>query len=507
MWIPSKEDLKLYRHFDHPIPVGRILPFVSNADSVSKHKFMPLIHFQKKWRRAPKLIDGKLEKRKPKERDIRYPCRKDAYVFKFYREILAERYEAALAESGISHCVLAYRHIPKHPGAESCKSNIEFAKEAFEKVESIGNCCVVAIDISDFFGSMDHHRIKAIWKNLMEVDHLPSDHFAVFTALTKFKYVNRDEAYVALGYSERKADGTIAFLRHPDKIPVQICSNTQFREKIVGGGLVEKHDKSHGVPQGCPLSDLIANSYLQEFDVMMEAYARRKGGAYFRYSDDILFILPGDGRTALASFKKASTTIQKMGSQIAIKPEKTEITLFKRVSDRLEPASLTIDEKTLRTSRKKHSDGMSYLGFRFDGTNIYLRNSTVANVAGKIFRTCQAVALNHVDRYMDKDLAWLLDNSPVDEVAERFFQIKNFEAVVSEARDSGQDPYRKLTFFSYSKRAARCFHPRGAHIAAQSVKLKKQLKTILEGQIIARHHTRETRLQLKRATKAKKVSS
>ena len=466
---------------------------------------MPLLHFEKKWRRAPKKESGKLVRRKAKTREIRYPCRKDSYIFKYYRELLSVRYEAELAANGISDCVIAYRHIPKRPGSESCKSNIEFARDAFEVVKEIGNCCAVAIDVSDFFGSMSHNRIKDTWANLLGVDHLPDDHFSVFTALTKYRYVDRDDAYVALGYSGYDADKKIRYLVKPDDIPVQICSNKQFREKIVGGKLVKKNNADHGIPQGCPLSDLIANSYLKEFDIELAKYARSKGGRYFRYSDDILFILPGDGRAALAAFKKASNEIKKMGPNLIIKAEKTEITIFKQNDGVLAPVSFTVDADTQKSTRKRSSDGMSYLGFRFDGQGVYLRNSTIANVAGKMFRTCQAVALNHVDRYLDKDIAWLLDNSPIDEVAERFFQVKDFEEAISVARTAGRDPYRKMTFFSYAKRAADEFQPNGKQIERQTAKLKKQLEGMLNRQIVARYQTRDTRLALKRAERTLKT--
>lgn len=281
MWSPSKSDLKTYRHFDHAIPIKKILPLVSDAAYVAAHKFMPLLHFEKKWRRAPKKEAGKLVRRKPKSREIRYPCRKDSYIFKYYRELLSERYEDALVSNGIADCIIAYRHIPKHPGTESCKSNIEFARDAIEAVKEIGDCCAVAIDISDFFGSMDHSRIKLTWQSLLGVERLPDDHFTVFSALTKYRYVDRDAAYVALGYSALGSDGKIRYRVKPDQIPIQICSNKQFREKIVSQGLVQKHTKDHGIPQGCPLSDLIANAYLMEFDIGLAKYARSKGGDTF----------------------------------------------------------------------------------------------------------------------------------------------------------------------------------------------------------------------------------
>lgn len=498
VWIPTNEDLKHYRHFDHQMPISDVLPLVSNTFTVKQHKFMPFLHFEKTWRRAPIRQDGKVVQRKPKSRKIRYACRKDAYIFKYYREILAERYEAKLQESNLSECVLAYRRIPKSGSAKGHKSNIEFAKEAFEEIESLGRCCAVAIDISDFFGSMSHDRIKQVWAELLKKEKLPDDHYAVFKALTKFRWVDRDLAYIALGYSEKDSDGKLRYKVNPEEIPMQICSNADFRKKIVGSGLVNLHTKTSGIPQGAPLSDLIANAYLLEFDILMLQYATERGGKYYRYSDDILFILPGDGRQARAAYLKAHHLIKKMGSELEIKPEKTDICCFKEAGAKLRCYSMTIDDGTLRFVRTTINEGLSYLGFRFDGRIIYLRNSTISNVTGKIFRSCKAVALNHVDRHLNKDLPWLLENAPLDELSTRFFQVEDFEDSVSEARASGASPYRKMTFFTYAKRAVEAYGDRGQAIAKQTAKLKQQLSKMLNQQIVEKYQTREGRLLHKR---------
>lgn len=503
MWAPEPSDLKHYRHFDHHLRIEEILPYVSNADRVKQHPFMPFLHFELSWRRAPVEKNGSLITREPKVRKIRYACRKDAYIFKYYREILSAKYEQRLQAENISGCVLAYRRVPKRAGSSKNKSNIEFAKEAFENVAILGKCCAVAIDISDFFGTMSHERIKSVWADLLGEEKLPEDHFAVFKALTKFRWVDRNEAFLALGFSEYDAEGKLRFKIDPAKIPTQLCSNKQYREKIVSQGLVRPHKDSFGIPQGAPLSDLIANAYLLEFDKKMQKFAEARGGKYYRYSDDILFLLPGDGRTAKAAYRLASRTITQMGAQLKIKAEKTEITCFKPNFEGQSCYNLAFNESGALIKRKGH-DGLSYLGFRYDGHNVFLRNSTISNLTGKMYRSCQAIALNHVDRYPDKDLDWLLDNAPLEQLAVRFFQVENFDEVVSNSRAAGSLAFKKMTFFTYARRAIEEFGDDGKNIAKQTARVKRQLHGMLSKQIVAKYQTREARLIFRQAKSKKK---
>ena len=94
-------------------------------------------------------------------------------------------------------------------------------------------------------------------------------------------------------------------------VPTQLCSPHDFRQKILGENgqyesLVIPNSKSCGIPQGAPNSDLLANLYLIDFDVEMNALASSDllanlylidfdvemnalassvGGSYVRYSD------------------------------------------------------------------------------------------------------------------------------------------------------------------------------------------------------------------------------
>lgn len=478
-WEPEASDLKRYRHFDGPLKVEEIKSLVRDPIAVARHGFRPLLHFEKEWRRAPKkLPDGTLEKRDKKTRPIRYACRKDSYIYKHYRELLSELYEKRLHELAIDSCVLAYRRIPVSAGAPGCKSNIHFADEAFKVIAKLGKCCAVAIDVSSFFDSLNHARLKERWQQLLGVDRLPDDHFAVFRSITEYKFVDRDEAFVALGYS-RMEDGVPRYAIDPQTIPTRLCTPAEYRDKIVSGGLVQRHSGVFGIPQGTPISDVLANLFLIDFDVAMQKYALGRGGVYMRYCDDILLILPGDGRAARAACAHAAREIKEAGAELKINPSKTEVVCFSGKPEK-RCYALAIAKGTSRKFRKSPNDGISYLGFRFDGSSVYLRNSTVANLRGKIARTCRAVAHQHINRHPGKDLAWLLSRLPIREVENRFLQVRDFEEAVKDASERGESAFSVMTFWSYVTRAQEVFGERAVGLLRQLRSIDAQIESHLQ---------------------------
>ncbi|CAH1689814.1 hypothetical protein CHELA1G11_20563 [Hyphomicrobiales bacterium] len=139
-------------------------------------------------------------------------------------------------------------------------------------VESHRHCCAVALDISNFFETLKHGRVKQVWAELIGRAKLPADHFKVFEAITRYAFVDVIKAYERLGYYGDKADkhGNIrkGYLRARKDIPAQLCDGKIFRQKIADPkpNIVEVNSTGRGVPQGAPLSDLLANAYLFEFD-------------------------------------------------------------------------------------------------------------------------------------------------------------------------------------------------------------------------------------------------
>lgn len=179
-WQLTSKDLKRYPHFDSQISVQQAIALATNPKAVVAHKFYPFMLYPDRWTRFAK--SG--EKGDVKERPIRYASRGDAYIFAYYRHLLTQEYEAALSKNFLDEVVIAYRRIRNPDGTGKC--NIHFAYEAFEKIKKLGNCCVVALDISGFFEKLDHNLLKSIWCDLLNVEELPEDHYRVFRTITRY---------------------------------------------------------------------------------------------------------------------------------------------------------------------------------------------------------------------------------------------------------------------------------------------------------------------------------
>lgn len=139
----TRSDLKTYPHFDAPISLKEIKRLVANEDRVSSNKFYPFFLYHEEFQ--PYRTADAIRPEKD-GRPIRYGARRDAYIFAHYRRKISVHYEQRLADMGISECPIAYRQISKL-GTNGGKCNIDFAKDAFDEVDRLGNCVAVALDI------------------------------------------------------------------------------------------------------------------------------------------------------------------------------------------------------------------------------------------------------------------------------------------------------------------------------------------------------------------------
>jgi hypothetical protein len=193
-WQLTSKDLKRYPHFDSQLSVQDAVALATDPKAVVAHKFYPFMLYTNRWTRFAK----KGEEGDVKKRPIRYASRGDAYIFAYYRHLLTQEYEAALSKNSLSETVLAYRRLLNLDGTGKC--NIHFAYEAFEKIKKLGDCCVVALDISSFFESLDHRLLKSIWCDLLNVEKLPLDHYRIFRTVTRYAVVEKQAVYERLGY-------------------------------------------------------------------------------------------------------------------------------------------------------------------------------------------------------------------------------------------------------------------------------------------------------------------
>lgn len=454
----TAKDLKHYPHFDAPITLRDIRDLVTDRERVAANSFYPFFLYEDSWQPYRPTDAAKPDK---KTRPIRYGARRDAYIFAFYRRKLSRLYEARLREMGIEDCPIAYRQVLRS-GQGGGKCNIDFAKDAFDEIDRLGNCVAVALDIKGYFENLDHGQIKRIWCDLLGVEALPPDHYAVFKNITKYRFVDQRAVYSRLGYfgmRERNGHSISGFLVPFRDMPKQLCSNSDFRAKICGGNpqhglsLVQKNLLPHGVPQGAPISDLIANFYLLAFDKVMADYARELGGRYMRYSDDILLILPGGSQVARHGIDFATEEIRKHGPELRIKDTKTCVAQFCRT-----PVGLHFQHLP-QHPEEPAKNGFEYLGFRYDGRRVYVRDSTISRFYSKVAGAAKRDARRHVENNPTLDAGELIGTFDFPLFSQRFSKVK---------KSNLTSDYRSWTFYSYLKRSAEAFGPKGDRILRQS---------------------------------------
>lgn len=466
--IPSWIKSKGYLHLTPNIDVNRnwksIHQKVTNHNFVKKYAFYPLIHsviverkykkidpkkFEiKKSKRAHKLKDirtGKT-KRAAKERPLHYATHFDSIIYAYYASILLEKYEAKLKEtSGLSDCITAYRRLkidnrlPDNAKGNG-KSTIHFAKEIFDEVASRSKneeVAVLAFDIKSFFSSLDHQRLKCIWKLMLGVEELPDHHLSVFKASTQFSYILLDDLRINQNRIGRKSGFDERKLAHIRKTTGQKCffeSNKDFRDHIKSGKLKihknpfynKEENKIMGIPQGLPISAVLANMYLYNFDLeILHTLVNNKNCFYRRYSDDIIIVC---NVTQIEEVKKF-VELHMKSNFVEISKDKTEIFKFRE-------CSYSKEENTRLTSFKINAEGeekespLVYLGFEFRGYNTLIKSANIA----KFYRRIISVVKRRAKRTKKA-----LVRDPFQKNAIYINQIKKLYSTIPKKKDNDNE--------------------------------------------------------------------
>ncbi len=465
-WQIRKKDIKSYFHFDRLVSEQALVEYCIDENSVAKHPFFPLILFTEEWTKFRK--DGvRVEKKRP----LRYSSRRDAAIFAYYRHLIASNYEAELKRRGIENVPIAYRKIPKADGKGN-KSNIDFALDLFRKVEEFGDCDVTVVDISSYFESISHKKILEKWELLVNRKLNPAE-LAVFKAVTNYSTVDRELVFERLGLYD-KGHGKNRKHRRMAKIDHlrsnnqrQICSPKEFRDKICGEdpnypSLIQKNTKDYGIPQGTPISDILANINLIDFDQRLSRWVRKIGGFAYRYSDDIVVVIPKQKGIGFdAAFNYLTKAIKIHGGKLEIKEAKSAIVRF--IKSKSGIAFTHIRGKSCK-------NGLEYLGFEFDGTTIKLRNSTLSNAWRKIKRRAYGWAKRWVKRFRAKGDVFLRTEAPID------VKLKETLRKVSFA----EKDFKKWTFNKYAERCEQVFSGFELKISKQTKRYRTTAREIFE---------------------------
>ena len=333
-----------YLHFDSPVKLRKACQIVKSPLNVAQHAFFPLIKYDIQSLKVSIYKDGNVLK-KIKTRPISYASHIDSHIYSYYAELLSDLYEKALDKSQLQDSVLAFRALGK--------SNIDFANIAFEKIKAHSDCTAIAMDISGFFDNLDHEILKSMWCKLLQKNSLPNDHFNIYRSLTKSSVVNRDLLYTALKISKN----------NPKAAGLRLCDIKTFRGKVRGLELIKTNSTGRGIPQGTSISALLSNIYMLDFDKKIKDIVKSISGEYYRYCDDMLFIIDSDNTSDLMSLVTQHISELK----IEINDKKTEI-------------------RTFHTCRgvQKCDKPLQYLGFIYDGERKLIRSAALARFSGRM---------------------------------------------------------------------------------------------------------------------------
>lgn len=315
-----------YAHFDDPLDQAALDALVITPAMVAQHGFAPLLGYKKTSRKIdfdvfPPLV-------KEKTREIKYAGHFDSAIYATYCATLSTLYEDMLRNRGLGHCVLAYRG--------GIGYNVPFAKSLFSEVRERGDCIVICLDVSKFFDTLRHDVLKARLLNVLGCARLPDDWHAIFKRLTAFEHVDADQLKARLGKPKGR----------------RMCGIDAFRSAV--RPMIQRNRLGHGIPQGTPLSGLLANLYMLEIDATLNEWLTERGGSYRRYSDDIAVVLPNASLEAdFLNLIHSETAL--IG--LAINDAKTCRTEFVLTAGKLTTAG----------------DLLQYLGFTFDGSNVRIR--------------------------------------------------------------------------------------------------------------------------------------
>ena len=328
-----------YVHFDRYISKSNLLERVRDPEYVRSHGFMPFIGYdaeEPRYKPAERQVQLK-------RRPIRFATHLDSHIFAYYASLLTPLFQAELTKAGLGSQVVAYR-THSEP-----KCNIHFANDAFEWIKERGPVVAFAIDIEGFFDSISHGLLKERWQAVLGETTLPDDHYKVFRAITKYAWVSLNDLKDTLGFGRNRIEKS----RKP------YCKPQEFRKLIAKGKKIRVNKETKGIPQGSPISALLSNIAMFEFDKALDAFVSQNNGMYRRYSDDILVVLPIETSEGFEDYVEG--VLKDTTRTLTINRGKTVVSTFTP-----DGSSLTCDVP------------LSYLGFDFDGQRKTVRPKTLA---------------------------------------------------------------------------------------------------------------------------------
>ena len=355
-FVKRHNETKPYAHFDLRVSLSMpsIRKYVMDRAKIVTHSFYPFIHFERKNSRY-----GKKGPKKPRE--LYYCSHLDRCVYQRYAFLLNCQYNIWAYENNIDDVAIAYRD-------NLGKNNIDFAKDAFDAIRSFPQCFILVGDFTNFFDNLEHQYLKKMMCEVIGVERLPQDYFSVFKNITRFSSWDWKDIVKAAGENIEER-GVRKKINSKDTV----LTKEQFQKSKKD---IRKNVSGIGVPQGSPISAVLSNIYMIEFDKDIKRYVTSKDGIYMRYSDDFIIVLPYERDAEIADFTRyIFSYVESMKGLLNLQKEKTSCYTYKNevVYEGDQPSSI------------------NYLGFLFDGKNIRIRPRAITKYYYRMRRKAHTI--------------------------------------------------------------------------------------------------------------------
>lgn len=374
-----KYPTKRYFHID-PIRcyTGKVKSYVENPKKISQHGFLPFLKYTIGYTKFLGYDKNGDAKRKPKDRPIMFASHIDSFIYSYYGTIISEKYNEWTRLHNIDECSIAYRNNKKG------KSNIQFSAEVIKTIIQYEKCYILVGDFSKFFENIEHRQLKRCLKDVLQVAELPRDYYQVLKSLMKYSYVNRKQLKKwltdqGINYEKNKQ----YFLKPED-----------FRAFRSSTRAVQKNMGSVGIPQGSAMSGLLANIYMIHADESIHRIVQEYDGLYRRYSDDFIVVIPYYSISSTEVFKGIIEEIVEIckNAKVMLHQDKTNTYIYEEGN--IKPLNLD----------QEGDNALTYLGFRFDGKSVTVRQGCVY----KFYREAQDVIQRAIKRSRNRQSEVLL---------------------------------------------------------------------------------------------------
>lgn len=345
-----------YLHFDYRTRYSSVKSYVENPKRIIRHSFLPFIHKEKV---LIKYKESEIGERpvKLKLRDLYRAGHLDSCIYKYYADCLNECYEYQTQIRKIDNNVASYR-------SGKGKSNIDYAAETINFIKQKKNGCYIFIgDFEKFFDTLDHEYLKCKLKEVLGYNRLPEDWYKIFKTITKFSWIEQKDLNDLFG-SEKD--------QYKNGMKSYFKSWEEFRNFKVNNH-VSKNTKNYGIPQGTPISALLSNIYMMDFDKWLNELSLKYNGKYLRYADDFILILPFETTGEAVYMRIVNMILEYATNEIKLKIEqnKTSKYVFKNDTIYLLNLETYCRQKLIQAK-------LDYLGFIFDGTKVKMRQKSVS---------------------------------------------------------------------------------------------------------------------------------